>query len=385
MRPPFRPILWETLFLECATDLPGDLASLLSAGNGALPHVRYIHIYANTNETVNFNPISNFGVAVGLIIGALRRDSLLGVTFDLAVSMSIMLSLLQSQKSLKTLRIREPIPDDSPSLSMSLITHDSWVAPTLNSILELRIPLSIHDDKTYTTSAYLLKNTPKLQSLCLIGEIPVPSLLDRLGEHDAFGGPHADGAAIQTLQLDTLQLLWLNIQTYPASLFSCINFSSLRSLYISHCRFIGAFLSAFVAGFPRATALRNLEISVIPGPTPSDTDIQAMEAMVASAPWLEELWLDVGKGRAINVSCLAGLGQSLRHLALAASCESQPPPYYTSSELGKLLKQIPSLERLCINLCPIALGKVQHLAVKFRLSEQAEDGSDSHEVTALLV
>ena len=253
MRPPFRPILWETLFLECAT-VPGDIASLLSAGNGVLPHVRYIVIYTTTGDVVDFDPISDFGTAVSLIIGALPRNCLLGVTIQPTISMSTILSILQCQQSLQMLRTRKIKSSESSSLNLSLASHGSWVAPTLTNIRTLRIPIPVDDDNAYKTSAFLLKNTPRLWSLCLIGESPVPPLLD------PFGGPYAVGAAIPTLQLEMLQLLWLNLQAYPAQLFSYINFSNLRVLCISQCRSIGAFLSALVTVVPRATALRGLEI-----------------------------------------------------------------------------------------------------------------------------
>ena len=38
------PLLWKTLRLRAATTLPGDLASLLSADNGVIAHVRFIDI-----------------------------------------------------------------------------------------------------------------------------------------------------------------------------------------------------------------------------------------------------------------------------------------------------------------------------------------------------
>jgi hypothetical protein len=116
-----------------------------------------------------------------------------------------------------------------------------------------------------------------------------------------------------------------------------------------------------------------------------NTEIQAMEAVVASTSSLENLWLDVGKGRAFTLSCLDGKAKSLRQLALLTSSTSHVSPYYNSPELGKLLKQAPNLESLAINLCPVSLGPVRYLATKFKLAAQAEEGSDFDDITSLLV
>ena len=156
---------------------------------------------------------------------------------------------------------------------------------------------------------------------------------------------------------------------------------------MSQCRNIRAFLNALLTAAPLNTALKALEISVSPTTVPSDTDIQVIEALIASAPAINKIWLDVGKGRAIQVWCLAGHGirKSLQQLALSATSDSRPLPYYTISELGGMLAKAPNVEDLAINFCPVNLGHVEYLAAAFKLLEQ--DGRDSvlDEATSLLV
>jgi len=157
-----RPILWEALFLECATDvpLPGDLASSLTSGNGVLPHVRYIIIYTMKDHVVDFDPISDFGTIVRLIIGALPRNCLLGFTVQPTTSMPTILSLLQSQQSLQSLRPRKIKSNESSSLNLSLTSHGSWIVPTLNNIRTLRIPISANDENAYKTAHFFLRTHP---------------------------------------------------------------------------------------------------------------------------------------------------------------------------------------------------------------------------------
>jgi hypothetical protein len=386
-----RPILWKTLYLKAATKSPGQLACLLSPDNGVLAHVRYIDILADAKSDSVLNSSPEFGAAVELIIGALKRDCLLGITFGTELDMSTVLNILQFQQSLQTLRFRYPLSAESPSISLSLVAHSSWVTPMLRNIQQLRIPISDgshesdENNKACENSAYLLNNTPKIKSLCLKGGTVLPSLVHRSRELDAFGGPYTKGTAIQSLGLIELQLLRLDLETYPASIFAHINFHGLQFLSISKCRKVGAFLTALVVAVPQATLLRTLEISVRPKRTSMNTEIQAVEAVVASTSSLEKLWLDVGKGRAFTLSCLDGKAKSLRQLALLASSKSHVAPYYNSSELGKLLEQAPNLESLAINLCPVSLGPVRYLATEFKLSAQAEEGSDFDDIKSLLV
>ena len=366
--------------------MSGELACFLSPDNGVLAHVRYIDIYRSSG-IAEFDPISDFGLAVKLIIGALPRNCLLGIRFGLKIDMFTLLSLLQSQQSLEAIEPRKIVSNDNSSLDLSLATHGSWVTPTLHNVRKLRVPIddSDNDKNAHKNSAYLLKDTPNLRSLCLKGAYPIASLLDHTNEHDAFGGPYPDGAVVPTLQLDDLVLQWLDLSPSLASLLACINFSGLRELKVDECRNIAAFLNALVAEVPQATMLRKLKIAVHRRPAPSQGDIQAMEAVVFSAPSLEWVWLDVGRGRALNVSCLAGHGKSLRNLTLMACSKSQQPPHYTSSELDKLLNQAPNLETLAIDLCPVSLGHALLLGAKFKLPAQDGDESTLSEFTALMV
>jgi len=374
-------MLWKTLLLRSAANLPGELACLLSPDDRVLAHVRYISIQTDVRGGVELEPGSEFGVAFKLILGALTRDCLVGIKFSMSANLPTLLSILQSQQTLQTLCLRTILSTGSLSIGTSLATHGSWVTPTLRNIQKLRITLLKSDENRYEHSAFLLKNTPRLRSLCLVCEPGImPLLHDPLSKHDAFGGAYTNGETFKTPELIKLQLKGLSLRTYPASIFAYIDFSRLHVLSISQCTNVGTFLTALVAAVPHAAVLSTLELSVYHKPAPMDT--QAIEAVVKSASALQKLWLDVGSGSAISVSCLARHETSLRHLALVASSQSGPPPYYSSSELGKILDQVPNLEDLAINFPPISLGSVRFLAAKFKLPAQDEADPDFDEVSS---
>jgi hypothetical protein len=130
--------------------------------------------------------------------------------------------------------------------------------------------------------------------------------------------------------------------------------------------------------------LRRLEITVASTSILSEDALEAIEALVTSTSSLRELWLDVGKGRLIDVACLAGHGNTLKSLGLAALSRTQDP-YYSALGLDKLLVQAPKLVDLAISLCPINLGHVRHLGAKFKLFKQTGNNYLLSETEFLLV
>ncbi|RYO48635.1 hypothetical protein AA0116_g12463 [Alternaria tenuissima] len=371
------PILWEHLTLEIATTLPGELACLLNPNDGVLAHVRSIDIRPGLDDPEEFELNSEFGIAFRLIFGALQKNCLSTLRFYIDISMTTLLSVLQSQQALETLRLQGLTSNGSLSNDLCLATHSSWVTPTLRNIRYLRVTVGDGEQNTYEHSAFLVKNTPKLKYLNLDGFVdPLP---DWYG-NDALGEP---GAATQSLQLDHLQLSWLDLETYPASLFTVIDFSVLRDLLVMECDNVGAFLTALVPGASQVPALKRLEMvsSLLP---PSDASLQAIETLVTSTPSLQTLWLDVGKGRLIDVACLAGHGNTLKRLGLAASSRTQGP-YYSALDLDKLLTQAPKLVDLAVSLCPINLGHVRHLGAKFKLFKQTGNDYVLSETEFLLI
>jgi hypothetical protein len=371
------PILWEHLTLRVATTLPWELACLLNPNDGVLAHVRSIDIRPGLDDPEEFELNSEFGIAFRLIFGALQKNCLSTLRFYIDISMTTLLSVLQSQQALETLRLQGLTSNGSLSNDLCLATHSSWVTPTLRNIRYLRVTVGDGEQNTYEHSAFLVKNTPKLKYLNLDGFVdPLP---DWYG-NDALGEP---GAATQSLQLDHLQLSWLDLETYPASLFTVIDFSVLRDLLVMECDNVGAFLTALVPGASQVPALKRLEMvsSLLP---PSDASLQAIETLVTSTPSLQTLWLDVGKGRLIDVACLAGHGNTLKRLGLAASSRTQGP-YYSALDLDKLLTQAPKLVDLAVSLCPINLGHVRHLGAKFKLFKQTGNDYVLSETEFLLV
>ncbi|KAF7678914.1 hypothetical protein GT037_002662 [Alternaria burnsii] len=374
------PILWKHLILRVATTLPGELACLLNPNNGVLTHVCSVDIFAGRDGTTEFVMDSEFGVAFQFIFGALQKNCLSTLRFYIDISMTTLLRVLQPQQALKTLRLRSLLSDASLSSDLCLATHSPWVTPTLRNIKNLRVVIDDRVHNAYENSAYLLKSTPNLKELILAGLSISSSLHDNHGK-DAFGGP---GPGLQTLQLDCLQFHCLNLKKYPASLLTTINFSVLRALSVKNCRNIGAFVTALVSGASQVPALEKLEIIADPSSTPLNTNIQAIETLVKSISSLQRLWLDVGKGRLIDVACLVGHGNTLKRLGLAASSRTQGP-YYSALELDKVLVQAPKLVSLAISLCPIDLGHVEHLGAKFKLFKQTSNDYVLSEAEFLLI
>jgi len=375
------PILWEHLTLRVATSLPGELACLLNPNDGVLAHVRSIDILEGLDGTAEVEMDSEFGVAFQFIFGALQKNCLSTLRFYIHISMTTLLRVLQPQQALKTLRLRSLPSGASPSSDLCLASHSSWVTPTLRNIKNLFIPIGDGEHNAYENSAYLLKSTPNLKKLTLWG-LPNSWSLHDLHGKDVFGGP---GPGLQTLQLDRLHLHCLILKTYPASLFTVIDFSVLRELSVTRCcRQVGAFLTALVPGVSKVPSLRRLEITVALISIPSDDALEAIEALVTSTSSLRELWLDVGKERLIDVACLAGYGNTLKGLGLAASSRTQGP-YYSALDLDKLLTQAPKLVDLAVSLCPINLGHVRHLGAKFKLFKQTGNDYVLSETEFLLV
>ncbi|CAI9631116.1 unnamed protein product [Alternaria burnsii] len=361
------PILWEHLTLRVATTLPGELACLLNPNDGVLAHVRSIDIRPGLDGLEKFELNSEFGIAFRLIFGALQKNCLSTLRFYIDISMTTLLSVLQSQQALETLWFATLPSYKDPSSNLFLTAHSSWLTPTLRNIKNLRIAIDDEDHNANENSAYLLKNTPKLNYLSLDG---FNIFLHDLYGNDAFGEP---GATTQSLQLDLLRLGWLDLKTYPASLFTVIDFSVLRALSIVDCYNIGAFLTALVPGASQVPALKKLGISAHSSSHLSEATVKAIETLVTSISSLQDLWLNVGKGRLVDVACLAGNGNMLKRLVLATSSRTQGP-YYSALDLDKLLTQAPNLEHIAINLCPISLGHVRYLGTQFKLFQQ--NGND---------
>ncbi|KAH8623161.1 hypothetical protein IG631_22318 [Alternaria alternata] len=374
------PFLWGFLALRNATTLPGELACLLNPNNGVLAHVRSINVIAALDGTAEFEMDSEFGVALRLIFGALQKNCLSTLRFYIKISMTTLLSILQSQQALETLRLPNLPSNGSPSSSLGLATHSSWVTPTLCNIKALQFYIGDGKHNTYDSSAYLLKNTPKLKDLSLRGSSTTSSLHDLHG-NDPFGG---SGAATQTLKVKYFQLYCLDLNTYPASLFTVINFSVLHELSVAKCRNVGAFLTALVPGVSKVPCLTKLEIIVASTSTPSHADLEAIETLVTSTSSLQRLWLDVGKGRLIDVACLTGHGNTLKRLGLAASSRTQGP-HYSALDLDKLLIQAPNLVSLAITFCPISLGNIRYLGAKFKLFKQTSNDYVLSEAEFLLI
>jgi hypothetical protein len=374
------PILWEHLTLRVATTLPWELACLLNPNDGVLAHVRSIDILEGLDGTAEVEMDSEFGVAFQFIFGALQKNCLSTLRFYIHISMTTLLRVLQPQQALKTLRLRSLPSDASPSSDLCLASHSSWVTPTLRNIKNLFIPIGDGEQNAYENSAYLLKSTPNLKKLTLWGLSNSWSLHDLHGK-DVFGGP---GPGLQTLQLDRLHLHCLILKTYPASLFAVIDLSVLRELSVTRFCQVGAFITALVPGVSKVPSSRRLEIMVASTSILSEDALEAIEALATSTSSLRELWLDVGKGRLIDAACLAGHGNTLKSLGLAALSRTQDP-YYSALELDKLLVQAPKLVDLAISLCPINLGHVGHLGAKFKLFKQTGNDYVLSETEFLLV
>jgi hypothetical protein len=118
-------------------------------------------------------------------------------------------------------------------------------------------------------------------------------------------------------------------------------------------------------------SLKDLEISA-PAGKPFEVTIQAYEALLNSVSGLQKLWIDVARGRMVDISCVTRHSSTLRQLGLGRSPEAdRTQTHIDAADLRTLLAVSPSFEGLAINLCPIDLGDLHRFGSNFTLKDPA--------------
>jgi hypothetical protein len=68
-----------------------------------------------------------------------------------------------------------------------------------------------------------------------------------------------------------------------------------------------------------------------------------------------------------------------------STCYATPTPYYSHSDLGKVLDRAPCLEGLAIDLYPVDLGKIQSLGFDFKLASPTDNTTVPSELASVIV
>jgi hypothetical protein len=175
-------------------------------------------------------------------------------------------------------------------------------------------------------------------------------------------------AHIRVSQMRKLDFVRITFAIQPTLLLSYVDVAGLSTLVLRRCHGLGLFLPALALAFSHACSLKELEISMPVRVKPSEVTIQPYEALLNSVSGLQKLWIDVARGRLVDISCVTRHGSTLRQLGLCRSPEAaRTQTHIDAADLRTLLAVTPNLQSLAINLCPIDLGDLHRFGSNFTL------------------
>jgi hypothetical protein len=92
-------------------------------------------------------------------------------------------------------------PDGNPSLELEFDAHQVAVSTVLRELKTLKIYLGYvgSADHAQGNSAYMIKNAPKLEDLCIESSGAWKSSIRGERICDAFGGPYSENVAVPPL------------------------------------------------------------------------------------------------------------------------------------------------------------------------------------------
>ncbi|CAN9344473.1 unnamed protein product [Alternaria alternata] len=97
-----------------------------------------------------------------------------------------------------------------------------------------------------------------------------------------------------------------------------------------------------------------------------ESDIRAIEHLLRISSGVRTIWIDVGKARPVDISCIARHGSTLQHLGLNIDAENTAS-YYSVADLSTILKSAPGLTQLAVYISPIEMGWSGLLGTDFTL------------------
>lgn len=353
------PILWETLSIYSGSATSEKLATLLQPDNGVLKNVRHISIKRFSSVGAS-DRTPTIKAIVQLLFGALPKNGLVGFESCKDISVLSLLHLLQCHQNLSTLDARiDPTSYGSP-LYFDAGVHATWIAQALTGLHKLTVYLESENRDTYKSSAMLIRSSPQLKALTVQGYKGTPPLTCSLGELNAL----SSNANATRLQLSHLALISLKLGLQPTVLTN-VDSSSLRSLRIYKCRNVKNLLTPLTTLFAQTCGIDELEIDLGSKLNNANSDVQAMEALLKSFTGLKHLWLDVGEGPMIDVSCICRHGSTLCQLGVASRATTSQ--HLTSMDLSTIIASCTNLSGLAIDFCPIDLGQIKNFGSEFGL------------------
>jgi hypothetical protein len=279
-----------------------------------------------------------------------------------------LLSLLRNQQRMRNLDIALDKPKISRfPIDFGITMHRSLATTALRGLTKLWVRIG-SGDHTYRNSAYMIRCAPKLRDLSIDGdedEEGNKASFDTLLTCEALGGLHADNITVQQLQLSRFNLLYLDLATsHVDKAFVYIDFACLQSLSLYCCRNVEPFLTALATRQSLDPSLT--EIDILMKGDVLESDIRAIEHLLRISSGVRTIWIDVGKARPVDISCIARHGSTLQHLGLNIDAENTAS-YYSVADLSTILKSAPGLTQLAVYISPIEMGWSGLLGTDFTL------------------
>ncbi|KAH8623157.1 hypothetical protein IG631_22314 [Alternaria alternata] len=374
------PIVWKELTLDPKTISTTKLTTLMLPNSSILSHVR--QLIADWESWWNEDLSHDFHAAVQVVIATIPKNRLLGSTSNMPFEPAYLLSLLRNQQRMRNLDIALDKPKISRfPIDFGITMHRSLATTALRGLTKLWVRIG-SGDHTYRNSAYMIRCAPKLRDLSIDGdedEEGNKASFDTLLTCEALGGLHADDIIVQQLQLSRFNLLYLDLATsHVDKAFVYIYFACLQSLSLYCCRNVEPFLTALATRQSLDPSLT--EIDILMKGDVLESDIRAIEHLLRISSGVRTMWIDVGKARPVDISCITRHGSTLQHLGLNIDAENTAS-YYSVADLSTILKSAPGLTQLAVYISPIEMGWSGLLGTDFALD--VLDGGDTSVPNAL--
>lgn len=236
--------------------------------------------------------------------------------------------------------------------------HTAWLVPCLLGLERLSVYVKSDVPGTYATGEMLMHNAPNLKKLTIRSvDGRLASLESETSQTHVPSSTHTTSGAHKLCNLQALQLYNLELESH-AILHRYLDIGSLRSLQLYRCRTVAPVLNCLTAAVSKLCCLEELEIVLRVSRTNAD-DIRAVDILLKNVHGIRSLWLDVGRGPALDIAGVCQQGTTLRNLGLASTASD--PLHLAASDLAVVLNACPKLKGLAINFCPIDLGSIQLL------------------------
>jgi hypothetical protein len=371
-----KPLMWERLEADLNDRRDSyakrSIMTLLAPNSGILPHVRELCI-AGEMDTEQADHL-------GLLIMALPRDKLRSFEADDRLQRTMFLQLLQSQTKLESIIVSTEFTRLGWASNTEIASreHRTWVASLMPEVKSLRLFLDLEDgvaEDNYRNLQSFIDLHPKLEKLKLSTRqqvlAPLYGVLSLARE----------GRMFHNLTSVELASLSLAPSLSPSGISHNFDVTKLEVLELDCCLSLVPFLDSLSESYVEtAGKLRQLSISL-----PYDIDNQegtigSIERLLKVCPGLLDLELELTECNIVDKSCILPHAKMLRSLSIGtAPFEAEDfdqSQYYSTKDLGVILKSCTKLTGLAINLPPINLGCISELGYGFDLNVKQSRNAD---------